>query len=104
MAEQVKGYMTADGRFFQSLSEANYEEAKFRLERAMEALGISLDSLEWIDNLSMEIEEYIRTRSAHEHSNIKLMATEPETTKSISQENLTNAKRKVPNAPITRKI
>ena len=100
MPEPVQGYITDDGRFFTSRAEAHYQEAKFRLLRAMESMNVSDDALDWIDNLSTELGEYIEAKEKFDGVNPETNNTKPV----ISQDQIRAPKRIIPNKANVKRI
>jgi hypothetical protein len=65
MVREVKGFVTSDGRFFDHKAEAELAEAKLDLLEAMQENSISIDALEWIDNLAKPLTKYLLCRDSN---------------------------------------
>lgn len=59
MVKAVKGFITDDGKFFETQDEADLYESEEELKQHLAELEVSEDALVWILQLRHEIQDYL---------------------------------------------
>lgn len=66
MVRPARGFITENGEFFESKTEADLAEAKAKLSLALEAIGMSVDeTLAMIERMGPLIKVYLDAHHAH---------------------------------------